>query len=116
MIQPMAKDQPIPMRNHIKRIGARDARNQFADLLGQVHYGRETIIIERAGKPMAALVSLALMDKLLALWDNDFSIIDRMRADAPQVSPAEVEQDVDEAIAAVRATSSATSPATAGPR
>ena len=104
MITQMTKDQAIPSRNAIKHIGARDARNQFADLLGQVHYGGETIIIERAGKPMAALVPVAMIDKLLAMWDKDFSIIDRIRHDAPDVAPDEVEQDIAEAIAATRAT------------
>ena len=91
----------------VRRIGARDARNQFADLLGQVHYGGETIIIERSGKPMAALMPVAMMDQLLALWDKDFSIIDRIRHDAPDVSPEAVEQDVAEAMVATRATATA---------
>jgi prevent-host-death family protein len=33
-----------------------DAKRQFADLLGRVAYGGETITITRRGKPMARLV------------------------------------------------------------
>jgi len=35
-----------------------EARRQFADLLGRVAYGREEIVIERAGRPMAVLINL----------------------------------------------------------
>jgi antitoxin (DNA-binding transcriptional repressor) of toxin-antitoxin stability system len=33
-------------------VGAREARNNFATMLGRVHFGQETIIIERFGKPI----------------------------------------------------------------
>lgn len=35
-----------------------EARRQFADLLGRVAYGREEIVIERTGRPMAILINL----------------------------------------------------------
>jgi prevent-host-death family protein len=37
-------------------INVADAKRHFADLLGRVAYGGETIIITRRGKPMARLV------------------------------------------------------------
>ena len=37
-------------------INVEDAKRYFADLLGRVAYGGETIIITRRGKPMARLV------------------------------------------------------------
>jgi prevent-host-death family protein len=86
-----------------RHIGAREARAQFADLLGQVHYGGETVIIERAGKPMAALVPLEVVEQYLAARERLFAVVDEIRNQAPAVPVAEVQQDVDEALAAVRA-------------
>ena len=37
-------------------INVADAKRHFADLLGRVAYGGETIMITRRGKPMARLV------------------------------------------------------------
>jgi len=40
------------------RIGATALRNQIGDLLARVIYRRERVIIERRGKPVAALIPL----------------------------------------------------------
>jgi prevent-host-death family protein len=48
-----------------KRIGARAARNEFADLIGRVHYSGEPVIVERAGKPMVAVIPIELYEKLI---------------------------------------------------
>lgn len=50
-----------------KRIGAREARIQFADLIGEVHYSGQTVIIERSGKAMAALIPMSVYEQLRAL-------------------------------------------------
>ncbi len=36
---------------------ATDARNSFADIVGRVAYGSERVVIERRGRPVAALIS-----------------------------------------------------------
>lgn len=84
-------------------MGAREARAQFADLLGQVHYGKQSVIIERAGKPMAALVPLEVVEQYVAARQRLFAIVDEIRQAAPELPAAEVEADVAEAVAAVRA-------------
>ncbi len=38
-------------------MSAKEARENFSDLLGMVYYGKEPIIVERKGKPMAVLIS-----------------------------------------------------------
>jgi prevent-host-death family protein len=98
--QPQAR---LTSFEHARHVGAREARAQFADLLGQVHYGSETVIIERAGKPMAALVPLEVVEQYLAARERLFAVVDEIRAQAPTLPEAEVEQDVAEALAAVRA-------------
>jgi prevent-host-death family protein len=88
-------------------MGAREARNQFADLLGRVHYRGETIIVERAGKPMIAMIPIEVFEQLLAEREARFAVIDAIRERLPNVPEEEIFQDVAEAVAAVRAGGSA---------
>jgi prevent-host-death family protein len=50
----------------VKRLGTREARNQFSHLIGHVHYTSEPVIIERAGKPMVVMLSVETYERLLA--------------------------------------------------
>jgi prevent-host-death family protein len=95
--------EPAKIYGNAKRLGAREARAQFADLLGQVHYSNETVIIERAGKPMAALVPLEVVEQYVAARERFFAVVDKIRSQSPDAPQEEVEADVAEAIAAVRA-------------
>ena len=97
-------DRPTsPQLDEIKRIGAREARNHLADLIGQVHYGGQPVIIERSGKPMVALVPVAVLEQYLRQRAAEFQRLEALLRDIPAYPPEEVEQDIAEAIAAVRA-------------
>ncbi len=84
------------------KIGARGARNNFADLLGRVHYGKEEVIIERSGKPMVAVIPIDLYEQMIVERETRFQVLDRLRQRLPDVPEDEVAQDVAAAIAAVR--------------
>ncbi len=84
-------------------IGAREARSQFADLLGRVRYGGDEVIVERFGKPMAAMIPPKLYRNLIAERQARFEVIDRLRQHLPDISSEEIMADIEEAIAAVRA-------------
>ena len=85
-----------------ERIGAREARNRFADLMGSVHYGGEAVIIERSGKPMVAVIPVEMYEALIAEREARFAVVDRIQSKLPDVPETEVEADVAEAVAAVR--------------
>ena len=87
----------------VVRMGAKEARNKFADLLGSVHYGGQVVIVERSGRPMVAVISLEMYERLIADREARFEAVDRIRGRVPELSVEEVEQDVAEAVAAVRA-------------
>lgn len=87
----------------IKRMGAREARNNFSDLVGSVHYGHETVIVERSGKPMVAVIPVALYEQLMTEREKRFQTLEELLARVPQYPEDEVEADINEAIAAVRA-------------
>ncbi len=91
----------------VVRMGAREARNNFAHLLGRVHYGGQVVIVERSGKPMVAVIPLEMYERLVAEREARFQVLDRIRSRLPDVPQEEVEQDVAEAIAAVRAADAA---------
>jgi prevent-host-death family protein len=83
-------------------IGAREARRRFADLLGRVGYGGEEAIVERSGKPMVALIPVAVYQQLVAEREARFQVLDRFRARLPEIPEPEVENDVRQAIQAIR--------------
>lgn len=84
------------------QIGAREARNQFADLLGRVHFGGEMVIVERSGKEMVAVIPIDLFRRMVAERDARFEVLDQLRQRLPEVPEDEVMQDVAAAVAAAR--------------
>lgn len=85
-----------------KHISARDARNKFADLVGSVHYGGEEIIVERSGRPMAAVIPVNMYERLVVERRARFEVMERIRSRLPQASLEEIYNDVSKAIAEVR--------------
>jgi prevent-host-death family protein len=51
-------------RSPAKKINAMEARRAFGRILEEVFYKGEQYIIERAGKPMAAVVPLSQLEEL----------------------------------------------------
>ena len=84
-------------------MGAREARAQFADLLGRVYYRGDTVIVERSGKPMVAVIPIELYEQLVAEREARFAVLDRIRENLPDIAEDEVLADVAEAVDAVRA-------------
>ena len=87
----------------VKRISAKDARAQFSEILGMVHFGKETVIVEQQGKPMAAIIDIDLYE----LWQEErearFRVLDEIRSKSRGKRPEEVEKDVAETVSEVRA-------------
>ena len=86
----------------VKRMSAREARNNFSDLLGLVYYSKEPVIVERRGRAFAVVISPEDYEKLLQERERDFAIFDEIRARNPDVTPEEVEEAVAREIAALR--------------
>ncbi len=84
-------------------VGTREVRNNLSDLIGRVHYGGETVIVERSGKAMVAMISVELFERLVLEREARFQVLDRIKNRLPDLSEAEVLQDVSDAIAEIRA-------------
>lgn len=84
-------------------VGAREARQRFADLIGRVGYGKEVAIVERSGKPMMALIPIELYEQLVAEREARFQVLDRIRLRLPDFPEEEIERDVNQAMAELKA-------------
>ena len=89
------------------QIGAKDARAKFAELLGRVGFGREEFVIERSGKPMAALIPMEVYEQLVAEREARFEVVEHMQNKQPGLPAEQIEADVDEVIKQARASRAA---------
>ena len=85
---------------------ASDARQQWSQLLTRVFRGESRVIVEKSGIPVAAIISADDLEKLTrieARREDGWTAIQELRARNRDMDPDEVERDVAEAIAEVRA-------------
>jgi len=83
-------------------IGARDLRQKFAEILGKVGFGGDVAVVERSGKPMAAIIPIEMYQQLVAEREARFQIIEKIRNTQVERSQDELEKDVATAIKRVR--------------
>ncbi|MBI3781210.1 MAG: type II toxin-antitoxin system Phd/YefM family antitoxin [candidate division NC10 bacterium] len=86
----------------VKKMSAKEARDRFAEVLGQVHYGKDTVIVEKQGKPMVAVIDVERYGRLVKAWNEPFRVLDRIRAKNRDKDPDQVQKDVAEARTEVR--------------
>jgi prevent-host-death family protein len=65
----------------VKHMSSREARANFADLLGSVFYTNEAVIVEKKGKPVAVVISPAVYQAWQASATRDRAIGAEVRAD-----------------------------------
>lgn len=78
-------------------------------MLDRVRQSGDSVILERSGEPVAVVVPLELYERLVAEQDAPFGVLDRIRDRVPDLPTEEVEQDVAEAVRAVRSGATAES-------
>ncbi len=83
-------------------IGARDLRQKFAEILGKVGFGGDVAVVERSGKPMAAIIPIEMYQQLVAEREARFQIIEKIRNTQVERSQDELDKDVAAAIKRVR--------------
>jgi prevent-host-death family protein len=93
----------IEVATMIREAPAMTVRQNLGELLNEVQYRHGKVLITKAGKPVAALVDIAMFTRLRKL-DEEF---DRMRAELAQafagMTETAVDALVDEAVKDVRA-------------
>ncbi|MBE7535703.1 MAG: type II toxin-antitoxin system Phd/YefM family antitoxin [Anaerolineales bacterium] len=83
-------------------IGARDLRQKFAEILGKVGFGGDVAVVEKSGKPMAAIIPIEMYQKLVAEREARFQIVDKIRNQQADRPLNEIEEDVAAAVQRAR--------------
>lgn len=101
----MRQKQAVKAWGGARRIAASEARQNFSKLLNEVYQGDTPVIVEKSGIPVAAMVSLPALER--AQRDEEqrrerMRVVERMRAAFRDVPAEEVEEQVAQAITAVR--------------
>lgn len=86
----------------LQTITTANARNNFANLLGEVYYGGKKYLIQKLGKPFAVLLNVEEYQKLEELRASLFKEISTNRNKNKNIPFRKVEADIEEAVTAVR--------------
>ena len=109
----------------IATISATEAKNRFGDMLRRAYRSQEHLIVERGGIPVVAIVPISDYEQFFMQVRSDeietveadistasaqnqagnrlMEFLDEMHAQMPDVPEEQVQKDIEEAIAAVRA-------------
>ena len=85
-----------------KTVNAIKARQNLGELLEEVFYKNDHFLITRKDKAMAVMISVEDYERFLKQREEDFSILDELRAVTSKKSLQDVKQDVTAAIKRVR--------------
>jgi prevent-host-death family protein len=86
----------------VKRYTAQEARENLSDILGTVFYGKEPVIVEKRGRPVAVLISPEDFELLQQERERRFAVIDRIQERNADFDPEEVLRDVTAVVEEVR--------------
>jgi prevent-host-death family protein len=87
----------------IKKSTAVAARQNFGDLLSQVQYRNDSILITKDGKAVAALVDVDLFERIRRMREDFLHLTDTIGQAYAGVDPDVAEAEIGEAVAAARA-------------
>ena len=86
----------------IRETSAVTARQILGDLLNQVQYRNDSVLITKDGKPVAALVDVALFERIRRLRDEFMRLTDALGRSYQGVDPIIAQAEIDEAARAAR--------------
>ncbi len=89
-----------------QRMKFTEARPQLSELLNRVYDREMRVMISKGNIPVAAIVSiddLERLNQLDARREADFAVLDEIGAAFADQTPEQIEQEVDRAVAEVRA-------------
>jgi hypothetical protein len=92
----------------LNKMSAKDARDNFTDLLGAVYYGKQVVEIDKKGRTFAIVINPNEYAALkLAARSQYFQLVDKVQAANKNAHPDKVAKDIAETIKAVRKTKNA---------
>jgi len=86
----------------LKTVDALEMKETLEQLLNEVLYNDNQIVIEKAGKVIAVVISPSEYEAYKRQRKRDMSIFDEVRKLNKGTEPEELEKDIQEAIKAIR--------------
>lgn len=86
----------------IRKSTAVAARQNFGDLLNQVQYRSDSVLITKDGKPVAALVDVELFERIRRMREDFLDLTDRIGQAYAGIDAAVAESEIREAVAFAR--------------
>jgi prevent-host-death family protein len=86
----------------IREATAMTVRQNLGELLNEIQYRHDQILITKAGKPVAAMVDIELFEKIRLLRGEFDRLVGELGAAYRDVDPAVAHQEIAEAIEAAR--------------
>jgi prevent-host-death family protein len=86
------------MSSIIREASAVSARQNFGDLLNQVQYRNDCVLITKDGKPVAALVDVPLFERIRRLREEFTRLTDALGKTYEGVDPSVAQAEIDEAV------------------
>ncbi len=90
-----------------KTINAVTARQKLGQILDEAYYRGDAFVIERAGRPMAAVIPMAQEEQWRQRREEFVAMIDAVQAQTAELPPEELKAAIAEAVAAVKASEKA---------
>ena len=87
----------------VKKVPAMKVRDNLGQLLDEVYYRGDEVVIERAGKAMAVLVPVSRYEQFHRERQERFKILDRIKAKTRKVPARVLDAAIAEAVRAARA-------------
>jgi prevent-host-death family protein len=82
----------------IREAPAVKVRQNLGELLNEVQYKRDSVVILKDGKPVAALINIGLFERIRAMEARFTQLTNRIQAAFAGLSDAELDALVDEAV------------------
>ena len=86
----------------VRKVTAMTVRDRLGQILEEVYYKGDAVIIERAGRPMAVLVPPAEYERLRARRAERFRVYERIKARTKRIPPAKLDRARGEGVRAAR--------------
>ena len=77
-------------------------RQNLGEMLNQVQYRRDTVVIHKDGKPVAALIDARLLERIRRMQGRFEALCQRLEAGFGKVPEADGLAEIDDAVAAER--------------
>jgi prevent-host-death family protein len=86
----------------LKEVTAMEARQTFGELLNEVKYRHDNILITKAGKPIAALIDIELFEKVTKMKVQFKKLTLELANIYKEDEQQEAESDINEAIQKIK--------------